>query len=206
MTTPVAVRTALYRLHDAEGVLLYVGITTDPDRRFAEHAAGKHWWPQVARKSVEWYPDRFAAEIAEEAAIKAKNPRHNVVHSGRRTMLVTLEVPDEAARGLDLMIRYITSRLDERLPPEWAARFDRKWLIEWILVRELTARGLYGGTPCVHDPLLGWPGGVTVRDETCGCGRKITADGGGLPFPGETDNADGTVTTAPVRPPGLRSL
>jgi hypothetical protein len=43
-------RTALYRLYDETGQLLYVGITTYPPKRFVEHERDKPWWPQVARR------------------------------------------------------------------------------------------------------------------------------------------------------------
>jgi len=73
-----AERTALYRLYDGAGVLLYVGITHDPESRWTAHAATKAWWPRVAHKEVEWHGDRLIAEAAEVAAIHAELPLHNV--------------------------------------------------------------------------------------------------------------------------------
>lgn len=70
-------RVALYRLHDVDGVLLYVGITSKPERRWLQHAADKAWWGEVADKSVRWYRDRKAAAEAERAAMRAEKPRHN---------------------------------------------------------------------------------------------------------------------------------
>lgn len=70
--------TALYRLFDGDGVLLYVGITDGVKARFAQHAATKPWWPEVARKTVEWHPTREAAAVAEAQAIRAENPARNV--------------------------------------------------------------------------------------------------------------------------------
>jgi predicted GIY-YIG superfamily endonuclease len=70
--------TALYRLYDAEGVLLYIGISGDLKARFARHAARKPWWPQVARKTVEWHLTRTGAAKTEDAAIKAERPKHNI--------------------------------------------------------------------------------------------------------------------------------
>ena len=54
----VAEPTALYRLYDCDGTLMYVGITSNPERRFSEHASDKHWWPHVTRKAVQWYGTR----------------------------------------------------------------------------------------------------------------------------------------------------
>ncbi|MFJ8345095.1 GIY-YIG nuclease family protein [Streptomyces sp. NPDC094153] len=70
-------RTALYRLFDTEGRLLYVGITFNPDNRWAEHATSKSWWVDVADKHVEWHESRTVAAAAEVAAIAAGLPLYN---------------------------------------------------------------------------------------------------------------------------------
>lgn len=76
--------TALYRLYDADEALLYVGIAVDPPVRLRIHSGEKTWWPQVARHTVEWHPDRPSAEVAEVAAIVTEKPRYNVEHSTTR--------------------------------------------------------------------------------------------------------------------------
>jgi len=73
-----AEQTALYRFFNAADELLYVGITGDPRARWAQHAAEKPWWPDVARHTVQWLPSRKAALDAEAAAIAAEAPLHNV--------------------------------------------------------------------------------------------------------------------------------
>lgn len=77
-------QTALYRLYDLSDELIYVGISTDPSTRWSYHAGEKTWWPQVARKTVEWFPLRSEAEQAEIAAIAKEGPRYNVAHSVSR--------------------------------------------------------------------------------------------------------------------------
>ncbi|MFC8463367.1 hypothetical protein [Streptomyces sp. NPDC057250] len=77
-------RTALYRLYDAADVLLYIGISHQPDVRFAQHASDKPWWTDVARRDVEWHDDRPSAEAAEAEAIRAEDPEHNGTFSPRR--------------------------------------------------------------------------------------------------------------------------
>lgn len=85
MTAAVrAKKTGLYRLYDTEDALLYVGIAVDPAARWKVHAGEKSWWSQVTRKAVDWFPNRWAAEAAEESAIVAELPRHNVTHSTTR--------------------------------------------------------------------------------------------------------------------------
>lgn len=72
--------TALYRLYDQDGRLMYVGISSIPEERWRGHRRDKPWWPQVARKSVEWHATLAAARAAERSAIKTELPVHNVQH------------------------------------------------------------------------------------------------------------------------------
>lgn len=83
-TVDVTARTAMYRLFDEAGQLLYVGIAVNPDTRWSTHAREKTWWPQVARRTVEWFDDRPSAEAAEVAAIASEAPQFNVEHSTTR--------------------------------------------------------------------------------------------------------------------------
>lgn len=76
--------TALYRLFDAEGALLYIGIAVDPNTRWRVHAGEKTWWTEVASKTVEWFQNRLLAQAAEAEAIAIEAPRYNVEHSQTR--------------------------------------------------------------------------------------------------------------------------
>lgn len=70
-------RTALYRLYDAEGVLLYVGVSGNPPARWTNHAATQTWWPEVAKLTLAWFDTREMALDAELRAIGTEHPRHN---------------------------------------------------------------------------------------------------------------------------------
>ncbi|MFC9268967.1 GntR family transcriptional regulator [Streptomyces zhihengii] len=70
-------RTALYRLFDADGRLLYIGISNNPEYRFNQHRRDKPWWPLVARNEVTWFDSLPDAAAAEKVAIKAESPAHN---------------------------------------------------------------------------------------------------------------------------------
>lgn len=72
---------ALYRFHDANGRLLYIGITLDPGHRWNSHRKTKPWWHDVTQVTVETHPSRAAVLEAERAAILAEKPLHNVVHN-----------------------------------------------------------------------------------------------------------------------------
>lgn len=74
------VKTALYRHFDADGRLLYVGISLSPTYRLRQHHDCSAWFQSIANVTVEWFPDRSAAMAAERQAIKAESPEFNVVH------------------------------------------------------------------------------------------------------------------------------
>ncbi|MBP2581890.1 hypothetical protein J3A78_002368 [Streptomyces sp. PvR006] len=84
LVRPDGMKTALYRLFDADGALLYVGIANNPRTRWSSHAGEKRWWGDVSRKTLEWFATREEAESAEVAAIVGERPRYNVTHSETR--------------------------------------------------------------------------------------------------------------------------
>lgn len=75
------VRTALYRLRGESRGLLYVGISSNPLRRWPEHAAEKQWWSEVTDLSMQWFESRAAALKAEVEAIRTERPLYNVQHN-----------------------------------------------------------------------------------------------------------------------------
>lgn len=75
-------KTALYRFFDADGELLYVGITHRLNERLSAHKKTKAW-DEVAQIKLEHYPDRLEAELAEIRAIREESPAWNVVHNFR---------------------------------------------------------------------------------------------------------------------------
>lgn len=68
----------LYRFYDESGVLLYVGITADPSRRFEKHRGDKTWWRHVARIDMAQYGTRDELRAAERVAIENEAPLHNI--------------------------------------------------------------------------------------------------------------------------------
>ncbi|MFE2850607.1 GIY-YIG nuclease family protein [Streptomyces lavendulae] len=75
-------KTGLYRLYDRQGRLLYIGISTDPAKRFNTHRwdRGKPWRDRIASYTAEWLDTREEAEAAEVQAIRAELPLHNRMH------------------------------------------------------------------------------------------------------------------------------
>ena len=76
----VPVRTALCRHFDADGALLYVGISLNSVARLAQHKLTAHWFAAIARIEIEWHPTRQSAESAEIVAIQNERPMHNLKH------------------------------------------------------------------------------------------------------------------------------
>lgn len=68
---------ALYRHFDADGALLYVGITNDPRRRLKQHKRTARWSEQIASVTVKWLADRDEAIAAERKAIAEERPLFN---------------------------------------------------------------------------------------------------------------------------------
>lgn len=76
-------KTALYRHFDADGRLLYVGISSSHLERLSQHMQGSHWSQDISRIEVEWHVTHFAAHQAEVAAIINEKPLHNIQHAAK---------------------------------------------------------------------------------------------------------------------------
>ena len=70
-------RTAVYRLYDRTGQLLYIGITCDLDERWHQHHAEKYWWRDVERKDIVWVNTRDEARAIEYKATRIEKPLYD---------------------------------------------------------------------------------------------------------------------------------
>ena len=75
--------TALYRLRDGDGSLLYVGVTMDIKRRFHQHRKSQPWWAEVADYEVQILSTRSSALMAERKAIQSEKPQYNRLLSAK---------------------------------------------------------------------------------------------------------------------------
>lgn len=93
-TAPGVKPQQLYRLFDADGALLYIGISYSAISRYAQHRASQPWIGDVCRIEIETH-DVSRAEILdiERRAIIEERPAHNVVHSNAKT-------PADVAEGV----------------------------------------------------------------------------------------------------------
>lgn len=112
---PEPERTALYRHFGADGELLYIGISKDPDGRWADHRANpKPWVHRAARRIDEWYDSRPEALAAEEAAIRAERPGHNGTHNYDAAPF-TAETWPTVTGGRGSSVTYLTSLLRDEI-------------------------------------------------------------------------------------------
>jgi hypothetical protein len=71
--------TYVYRAYGADDRLLYVGMTDDVGQRLKGHRyQGSVWLVEMAYHTVESYPDRDSAHIAEIEAIISESPLYDV--------------------------------------------------------------------------------------------------------------------------------
>lgn len=78
--------TAVYRLFDANGRLLYVGIGRNPMGRWAAHAE-LSWWSTVHRFTVAWFDSRREAADEERRALRSESPAHNIQGTARHGLV-----------------------------------------------------------------------------------------------------------------------
>lgn len=71
--------TYLYRFFDADGRLLYVGMSYRIEKRLDKHRVAKPW-NQIARIEIAQFPTRTDAVAAEREAILSEAPAWNVVY------------------------------------------------------------------------------------------------------------------------------
>ena len=98
--------TTLYRYFNADGELLYVGISRHPLQRHIEHQAWSQFAEEVEFIKFEKFPSRAEASAAEADAIKHEMPLYNSQLSARQlrsasqTRLLATEVDLQTIRGL----------------------------------------------------------------------------------------------------------
>lgn len=75
---------SVYRYHDANGRLLYVGVTARNIRRGHEHAETKKWWTLCTGSVIEHFATRELALQREEQLIRRYAPPYNTVHNDKK--------------------------------------------------------------------------------------------------------------------------
>lgn len=122
-------KTAVYRHYDADGALLYVGLSRNPLKRWGQHKALALWFYDISRIEIQWFDSREEASDAEIRAVKSERPIFNTVHNtanpqrkkskAQPQIFDASEVAPPALAG-DLMVGVVLPD-DENAPAEMVA-------------------------------------------------------------------------------------
>lgn len=80
MSKPKPKRYAVYQLKSPAGELLYIGYTTNPEKRRKEHQR-VFVWALDCTMTYEWVGGLKRARLVEKRQIKKLKPKHNIMHS-----------------------------------------------------------------------------------------------------------------------------
>lgn len=79
---------ALYRHFNADGELLYIGISVSSLVRLTKHRNASPWFHEIAVVKIEHFPTRAAALHAEGLAIQSEKPLYNLGKTGENRRLL----------------------------------------------------------------------------------------------------------------------
>lgn len=79
--------TSVYRAYDADGDLLYVGVTDNLANRLKSHEHHSRWYPLAATIEWESFDSRDYALEVERGLIYSLDPPHNTRHRVQRDWL-----------------------------------------------------------------------------------------------------------------------
>lgn len=70
--------TYLYKHWNYDGVVIYVGITANPEQRLYNHKRNASWFKEVSQVSFKKFSNRLMARTAERYSIKTDKPAYNL--------------------------------------------------------------------------------------------------------------------------------
>lgn len=105
---PPGMTTALYERYDADGLLLYVGVSDVLERRTRTHIRRSTWFAFAASGSVQWFASRVEAEAAEVERIRTGRPLFNRAHAhaGTREALIRYLIKEGRLDLLEVTARW----------------------------------------------------------------------------------------------------
>lgn len=84
----------VYRFYDADGCLLYIGMSTCIAERISAHQSSADWFPTCTKLTIEHFEERSCAVDAERKAIIFEKPAYNVQHNVRDVLGVETPTPE----------------------------------------------------------------------------------------------------------------
>lgn len=159
---------SLYRYYNAQGELLYIGISSQYAIRAAQHSKKSPWYAESANVTIEHCRDREDALLKEKKAIRLERPKYNKLHNGWKgsaqshyqdMLLVTRPLKDDWHSSLiDLALENY-----EMLIAAWPQGFYFETMLAKAFeqaMRELTQSG-----------------GDTIENLECGGCEKVITSG-----------------------------
>lgn len=147
-------RTALYRHFDADGRLLYVGISLSAVHRLGQHRQHAHWFKAIARVDIEWHATRLLALEAEACAITRELPLHNTARPRPPVGATMLAYPRGGPQYSFAIAHVASGRRDGNYFDELDARDMLRWWQAEFKGEEFELIAARCGDPC-------WPKGAT---------------------------------------------
>jgi predicted GIY-YIG superfamily endonuclease len=170
----------LYRLFDADGALLYIGISYSAIARYAQHKADKPWIGDVCTITIETHDvSRSEIEAMEATAIRCERPRYNVVHArgvvqSRTTAPRSVPLVSFGHHGMNQHIKWhralrmlgeLATELDEveRDGDSWYSAPLRAEFVDTVAA---AARALVFGDSCPDCHELAYPMSLDYTSKT----------------------------------------
>lgn len=156
----------VYRLYDADRVLLYVGCTSNLIGRVQQHASYREWARDIATVTCEHYDTKQEALDREKNLIRSQDPAYNSwpPKRRRRQPLALDQVPDEF--------------VSDEGPFRATLRLGDDYLVSRAKRRPAFCRAVPDGKVHITDSVhvLWHDGGVVRATAACGADAIETAD------------------------------
>jgi len=89
-------RCSVYKCYNGDE-LLYIGKSSKPDRRMAQHRSTSSWCRKGTRVDISWFDCEAEASANEAKEIRRCRPKHNYQHNREPFVLINIKVdPDDA--------------------------------------------------------------------------------------------------------------
>lgn len=82
----------LYRHFNKEGILLYVGATSNILNRMSQHKVRTPWFSEIANTSIEYFQTKEELLLAEKQAIRLEQPVYNIRHNKKDSIIENSEI------------------------------------------------------------------------------------------------------------------
>lgn len=137
---------SLYRFYDDNKQLLYVGISSNFQARYAQHSKTSPWHHLATYSTITHFVDRESVLAAEKEAIKLEKPLFNKQHNNTNTVakahyyqILKNELSDDFHLKL-----YNGYRQFQQLAKDFPSRVESHMVNGWAIRGSMRALDIYG--------------------------------------------------------------